>query len=132
MSPWQNRRIPAFRSTSAQSSQLSSLSWQYALLLPSCVRRISSPIVIIGTPTARSSIANRFLTWRLRSDSIAGSSVGPSTPQFQLRFWSLPSRLPSPFASLCFWSYETTSLSVNPSWQVTKLIVFSGSRSSRA
>ena len=72
MSPWQNRRIPAFRSTRVQSSQLSSLSWQYALLLPSCVRRTSSPIVTIGTPTARSSIASRFLTWRLRNDSIAG------------------------------------------------------------
>ena len=32
---------------------------------------------------------------------IAGSSVGPSTPQFQLRFWSLPSRPSSPLASLC-------------------------------
>ena len=30
------------------------------------------------------------------------SSVGPSTPQFQLRLSSMPSRLPSPLASLCF------------------------------
>ena len=66
-----------------------------------------------------------------RSASIAGSSVGPSTPQSQHRFWSLPSRLSSPFASLCFASYETTSLSVKPSWQVTKLMVFCGSRSRR-
>ena len=29
------------------------------------------------------------------------SSVGPSTPQFQLRLSSAPSRLSSPFASLC-------------------------------
>ena len=31
-----------------------------------------------------------------------GSSVGPSTPQFQLRLSSAPSRLSSPLASLCF------------------------------
>ena len=35
--------------------------------------------------------------------SISGSSVGPSTPQFQLRFSSRPSRLSSPFSSLCLW-----------------------------
>ena len=32
----------------------------------------------------------------------AGSSVGPSTPQFQERLWLSPSRLSSPLASLCF------------------------------
>ena len=30
--------------------------------------------------------------------------VGPSTPQFQLRLSSAPSRLSSPLASLCLWS----------------------------
>src|SRR5215831_20646988 len=45
--------------------------------------------------------SRKFLTWRLRSRSTSGSAVGPSTPQFQLRFWSAPSRFPSPFASLC-------------------------------
>ena len=45
----------------------------------------------------------------------AGSSVGPSTPQFQLQLASLPSRFPSPLASLCLWLYETRSFSVNPS-----------------
>ena len=60
----------------------------------------------------------------------SGSSVGPSTPQFQLRLSSAPSRLSSPFASLCLVLYETRSLSVNPSWQVTKLMLCSGSRSS--
>ena len=29
--------------------------------------------------------------------------IGPSTPQFQLRLSLAPSRLLSPFASLCFW-----------------------------
>ena len=53
-------------------------------------------------PAASSSSAKKFLTWRLRSASIAGSSVGPSTPQFQLRLSSEPSRLFSPLASLCF------------------------------
>jgi hypothetical protein len=32
-----------------------------------------------------------------------GSSVAPSTPQFQLRLWSQPSRLSSPLAWLCLW-----------------------------
>ena len=32
---------------------------------------------------------------------IAGSSVGPSTPQLVLMLSSEPSRLSSPFASLC-------------------------------
>ena len=34
----------------AQWSQVNSSSWQYALLLPSCVRLISSPARIMGTP----------------------------------------------------------------------------------
>jgi hypothetical protein len=40
-----------------------------------------------------------------------------------------PSRFSSPFASLCLLLYETRSLRVNPSWQVTKLTLCSGSRS---
>ena len=47
-------------------------------------------------------MASKFLICRLRSASMAGSSVGPSTPQFQLRLSSAPSRLSSPLASLCF------------------------------
>ena len=39
---------------------------------------------------------------RSRSAFTPGSSVGPSTPQFQLRLSSVPSRLSSRFASLCF------------------------------
>ena len=61
---------------------------------------------------------------------MAGSSVGPSTPQFQLTLSLLPSRLFSPLASLCLPLYETRSLSVKPSWQVTKLTLCSGSRCS--
>ena len=57
-----------------------------ALLLPPCVRRTSSPIRSIGVPAANNSSARKFLTWRLRSTSIVESSVGPSAPQFQLRF----------------------------------------------
>ena len=72
----------------------------------------------------------KFLTWRLRSASTIGSSVGPSTPQFQLRLSSEPSRLFSPLASLCLWLYDTRSLRVKPSWQVTKLMLCSASRSS--
>src|SRR5215470_12378599 len=67
------------------------------------LRTTSSPIPIIGTP--KESIVNvkKFLICRFRNASTPGSSEGPSTPQFQLRLSSVPSRLPSPFASLCFW-----------------------------
>ena len=54
-----------------------------------------------GAPAHRSVRARKFFTCRLRSRSIAWSSVGPSTPQFQLRLKSLPSRLSSAFAALC-------------------------------
>ena len=53
-------------------------------------------------PSDISVTVRKFFTWRLRSFSTAGSSVGPSTPQFQLRLSLAPSRLSSPFASLCF------------------------------
>src|SRR4029077_19028568 len=55
---------------------------------------------------------------RLRNRSMAGSSLGPSTPQFQLRLAPAPSQLFSPLASLCFPLYETRSFRVKPSWQV--------------
>ena len=45
----------------------------------------------------------RLSAWRRRNALISLSSVGPSVPQFQLRLWSCPSRLPSPLASLCLW-----------------------------
>ena len=38
---------------------------------------------------------------RSRRALIAGSSVGPSAPQFQLLLSLAPSRLSSPLASLC-------------------------------
>ena len=66
-------------------------------------------------PAKASCTVRKFFTCRFRSFSTAGSSVGPSTPQFQLRLSFAPSRLFSPFASLCFWLYETRSLSVKPS-----------------
>src|SRR5579862_886738 len=59
---------------------------------------------------------------------IAGSSVGPSTPQFHDRPLLSPSRLSSPFASLCFWLYETRSVNVKPSCAATKLMLASGDR----
>ena len=71
-------------SASAQSTQLISLSWHQALLLPRCVRRNSSPASSIGTPCESSSVAIRFRACRRRSARTSGSSVGPSTPQFQL------------------------------------------------
>src|SRR4030095_3741379 len=81
--------------------QLSSLSWQYALLLPCCVRLISSPPLIIGTPTDRSREAIRLRFCCSRSLRTHDSSVGPSTPKFQLRLLFSPSRFSSPLASLC-------------------------------
>jgi hypothetical protein len=82
----------------------------------------------MGTPSDSIVAARKFFTCRLRSDSTAGSSLGPSTPQFQLRLSLPPSRLSSPLAPLCLASYETRSLRVKPSWQVTKLTLCSGSR----
>jgi hypothetical protein len=77
-------------------------------------------------------VARKFRICRRRSATIAGSSVGPSTPWFHERLSSVPSRLPSPFASLCFRSYETRSASVKPSCAVTKLIDANGRRPSSA
>ena len=60
------------------------------------------------------------------------SSVSPSSPQFQDRLLSEPSRLCSPLASLCLRLYDTRSRSVNPSCEVTKLIELYGERPSSA
>src|SRR6185295_16783479 len=87
----------------SQDVQLSSLSWQYALLFPCCVRPSSSPPLIIGTPTDSKRDAIRLRFCCARSLMTRGSVVGPSTPQFQLRFELSPSWLLSPLASLCFW-----------------------------
>ena len=84
-------------------------------------------MTIIGTPCDSIRIVRKLRTWRARSASIAGSSVSPSTPQFQLRLSSVPSRLPSPLASLCLPLYETRSFSVKPSWAVMKLMLLIGS-----
>jgi hypothetical protein len=58
-------------------------------------------------------------------------AVRALAPQFQFRLSFVPSRFDSPFASLRFTEYETTSFSVNPSRQVTKLTLISGSHSVR-
>jgi len=102
MSFFVNASMALRSSSSAQSCQLISLSWQYALLLPRWLRPISSPPEIIGVPCDRSSVAMRLRICRRRSDRMPSSSVGPSTPQFHEALSSVPSRLSSPFASLCF------------------------------
>ena len=89
-------------STASQSNQEISLSWHQALLLPPCERPNSSPPSSIGVPWESSSVARKFFCWRARSALISGSSVSPSTPQFQERLSSVPSRLSSRLASLCF------------------------------
>ena len=86
---------------SGHSSQLISLSWQYALLLPRWVWPNSSPASIIGVPRDRIRVASMLRFCRSRSARIAGSSVGPSTPWLNERLFELPSRLSSPLASLC-------------------------------
>src|SRR5262249_53403536 len=117
-------------SESSQSYQEISLSWHHALLLPPCERPSSSPPSSIGTPCERKRVVRKFRCCRSRSELTSGSSVGPSTPQFQLRLSSVPSRLSSRFASLCFSLYETRSASVKPSCAVTKLIDANGRRPS--
>src|SRR5581483_5963170 len=107
-----------------------SLSWHQALLLPPCERPHSSPPSSIGTPCERKSVARKLRCWRARNARTAGSSVGPSAPQFHERLSSLPSAFPSPFASLCFSLYETRSASVNPSCAVMKLMDANGLRPS--
>src|SRR5262247_548009 len=120
----------SWRDAASQSNQLVALSWQYALLLPCCVRPNSSPPRIIGVPDANSSVHAKFFISCRRSLSTHGSSVGPSTPQFHELLSLLPSPLFSWFFSLCFWLYDTRSLSVNPSWQVTKFTLLYADRPS--
>src|SRR5690349_21542056 len=120
-----------FGSSQYQSCQLISLSWQYALLLPFWVRPTSSPAVIIGTPWERSSVPRKLRFCCSRSLLISGSSVGPSAPWFHDTLLSLPSRLSSPLASLCFSLYETRSFSVKPSCAVMKFTLAHGPRSLR-
>ncbi|MPM61608.1 hypothetical protein SDC9_108468 [bioreactor metagenome] len=97
-------------------------------MLPSWVRPISSPAVIIGTPVASSRVAIMLRTCRWRNALISGSSVSPSTPQFHERLSSEPSRFDSPLALLCLTSYVTRSRMVNPSCAVTKFTEASGRR----
>src|SRR5215469_3342327 len=82
----------------------------------------------MGTPCEQNSVARRLRRCLARSAMIAGSLAGPSAPQFQDRLSLLPSWLPSPLASLCLVLYDTRSVSVKPSWQVTKLIEATGRR----
>src|SRR5262250_1713900 len=82
--------------------QDSSLSWQYALLLPCWVRMASSPARSMGMPWERRRVARKLRIWRSRRAFTTGSSMGPSAPQFHEALSSVPSRLSSPLASLCF------------------------------
>src|ERR1700722_16878485 len=80
----------------------------------------------IGVPREASKSVSRLRASRESDSTIAGSSLGPSTPWFQLLLLSVPSRLFSPLASLCLRSYETRSWSVKPSWTTTKLTPVDG------
>ncbi len=76
------------------------MSWQYALLFPCWVRPISSPATIIGQPWESRRVAMKLSCWRSRTSFTSASSVAPSTPQFQERLSSVPSRFSSPLAWL--------------------------------
>src|SRR5262249_41886037 len=58
--PTQSQRSRSRSPSADQSSQVSSLSWQYALLLPRWVRDSSSPAISIGTPRESSVVASRL------------------------------------------------------------------------
>src|SRR5262249_61522304 len=95
----------SLRPSADQSTHPIGLSWQYALLLPPWLLPTSSPASSNGTPCANITLASRLrrscrLSWRM-----AGSLVGPSTPQFLVWFLFDPSRLFSPVGSLCLRSY---------------------------
>src|SRR5690348_2965951 len=85
-----------------QSSQETSLSWQYALLLPFWDLPSSSPPRSIGTPWDRKRVVRKLRCWVARHVSTALLTLSPSAPQFQERLCDSPSALFSPFASLCF------------------------------
>jgi len=84
----------------------------------------------MGTPWLSRRMASAFFACRRLRARIAGSSVSPSSPQFQLQLASEPSRFSSPFAWLCFAAWLTRSHSVKPSWQVTKFTLLKGQRPS--
>src|ERR1043165_7500747 len=65
----------------AQSSHEISLSWQYALLLPRCVRPNSSPASSIGVPCEKKTVARSPRCTRVRISLMFASSIGPSAPQ---------------------------------------------------
>src|ERR1700689_1687124 len=111
---WERRRLTRFlvkasrsSSTTDQSTQEISLSWQYALLLPCWVRPSSSPPSSMGTPKDSSKVVSIARVRCARSAVMAASVVGPSAPEFHDRLSLAPSRLDSPLASLC-WLWEDT------------------------
>src|SRR3569623_2358455 len=91
---------PASLRVRLQSNQELSLSWQYGLLFPCCVRPNSSPPKSIGVPFENISVMIIARLIFSRTASTLASSVGPSMPQLLLRLSLLPSRLSSRLASL--------------------------------
>src|SRR5437899_11622934 len=91
-----------FSSYFSQCTQLSSLSWHYALLSPFWVRPNSSPPSSIGTPCEIRRVVKKLRRCLSRNALIFGSSVGPSTPWFHDKLLLSPSWFFSPLASLCF------------------------------
>src|SRR5204863_445285 len=60
--------------------------------------------VVDDRPAERVRLASRLRAWRCRASLMAASSVAPSTPKLMLALSSVPSRLRSPFGSLCLCS----------------------------
>src|SRR6056297_972925 len=123
-------RVNSSNSLSAPSQSVHeiSLSWQYALLFPCWVLEISSPESNMGTPWERNRVRRKFRFCLFLHSCTIGSSLGPSSPQFQERLSLIPSRLFSPFASLCLSLYDTKSFRVKPSCTVIKLMLATGLR----
>ena len=100
----------------------------YQLLFPLLVCRASSPDSSMGVPRDSSSSTMALRAWRSRSDTTPASPVSPSAPQFHEKLSLVPSRPPSPFASLRLVEYDTRSQREKPSCAVTKLMLWQGRR----
>ena len=67
--------LPSGDEACFQSSHEISLFWQYALLLPRCVRSHSSPGSSIGVPCEKNTVASKPRSTRARVSLISGSSL---------------------------------------------------------
>jgi len=104
-------------------SQLQFVVLAYVFVVPLLLCPSSSPASIIVHPPAEAPRARKFRFCRIRCDH-PRSAVGPSCPQFHYRCLSVPSRSPLPVRVFPLAvDSQILGWSVNPSWQVTKLML---------